>query len=60
MTPDERKASLDATAEERAASLGKEHVTDGAQPYHAGATVPDAHVPGNEVVDAAESEVANA
>jgi hypothetical protein len=42
-----RKDELDACAEERSGSLGKEHVTDGKQPYHADALTPDVHVPGS-------------
>lgn len=49
MTP-EKFAELEATAAERAETLGLEHVTDGAQPYHAGVRIPDVHVPGNEAV----------
>ena len=50
----EKQAELDAVAEERAATLGAKHVTNGVQPYHAGALVPDEHVPGNAVSPAAE------
>lgn len=38
---------LDKVAAERAEFLGKPHVVDGAQPYHAGALTPAYHVPGN-------------
>jgi hypothetical protein len=48
MTP-EQQAALDATAAERAPSLGLPHVVDGPQPYHAGALTPAYHVPGNMV-----------
>jgi hypothetical protein len=43
----EKQAELDAVAAERADGLGKPHVTDGAQPYHAGQLPPSDHVPGN-------------
>ncbi len=46
MTP-EQQAALDATAAERASSLGLPHVVDGPQPYHANALTPAYHVPGN-------------
>lgn len=39
--------ALDAAAEERAASLGKPHMVDGTQPYHADALTPSEHVAGN-------------
>lgn len=48
MTPEQQEA-LDATAAERAPSLGLPHVVDGPQPYHAGALTPAYHVPGNMV-----------
>jgi hypothetical protein len=48
MTP-EQQAALDATAAERAPSLGLPHVVDDPQPYHAGALTPAYHVPGNMV-----------
>ena len=46
LTP-EKIAELDATAAERAPSLGKPAVVDGAQPFHAGALTPSEHVPGH-------------
>jgi hypothetical protein len=48
MTPEQQEA-LDATAAERAPSLGLPHVVDDPQPYHAGALTPAYHVPGNMV-----------
>ena len=48
LTP-EKIAELDATAAERAPSLGKPAVVDGAQPFHAGALTPSEHVPGHGV-----------
>jgi len=55
MTP-EQQAALDATAAERAPSLGLPHVVDGPQPYHAGALTPAYHVPGNMVSTADQIE----
>lgn len=59
MTP-EQQAALDATAAERAPSLGLPHVVDGPQPYHAGALTPAYHVPGNMVstTDQIEAHIA--
>ena len=59
MTP-EQQAALDATAAERAPSLGLPHVVDGPQPYHAGALPPAYHVPGNMVstTDQIEAHIA--
>ena len=48
LTP-EKIAELDATAAERAPSLGKPAVVDGAQPFHAGALTPSEHIPGHGV-----------
>ena len=56
MISDTKKAELDAVADERAATLGVPHVIDGAQPYHAGAIVPDEHVPGSALIPAVEVE----
>jgi hypothetical protein len=57
MISDEKKAELDATAEERAAYLEEEkhfvagvnekHLRDKPEPYHANALTPACHVPGN-------------
>ena len=59
MTP-EQQAALDATAAERAPSLGLPHVVDDPQPYHAGALTPAYHVPGNMVstTDQIEAHIA--
>jgi hypothetical protein len=59
MTPEQQEA-LDATAAERAPSLGLPHVVDGPQPYHAGALTPAYHVPGNMVstTDQIEAHIA--
>ena len=52
---EEQKQALDATADERGATLGRPHVADGAQPYHA-----DALTPAEPLNDAAkENEAAN-
>ena len=59
MTPEQQEA-LDATAAERAPSLGLPHVVDDPQPYHAGALTPAYHVPGNMVstTDQIEAHIA--
>lgn len=46
---DEKKAELDAIADERTPTLGGVHVTDGKQFYHAGEAAKADHVPGGGV-----------
>ena len=57
MTP-EKIAELDASAAERAGTLGKQHVHDGPQFYHAGALQANDHVAGSEAVGAIPDQVA--